>query len=64
MFKELYEPLWEDMVKSLKDMGLSVRAIWVADYASQGASYVLNEAKIGNERKPLLSPCTEKELCE
>lgn len=49
--KELYEPLWEDMVKSLKVMGISVRAIWMADFASQGASYILNEDTIGNERK-------------
>lgn len=49
--KELYEPLWEDMVQHLKSMGISVRAIWAADFASQGASYILNEDKIGDERK-------------
>lgn len=64
MLKELYEPLWEDMVKSLKDMGISVRAIWVADFVSQGASYVLNEDKIGDERKNILCPCLGKEVCE
>ena len=31
--------------------GIGVRAIWFADAANHGASYVLNEDKLGNERK-------------
>ncbi|RDH26771.1 Alpha/beta hydrolase family-domain-containing protein [Aspergillus welwitschiae] len=47
--KELYEPLWDDLLQHLQKLGVSIRAIWIADAANQGASYVLNEQKLGNE---------------
>ncbi|KAI4732689.1 putative toxin biosynthesis protein [Aureobasidium sp. EXF-12298] len=47
--KELYEPLWEDLLKQSEKAGYGIRSIWMADVANQGASYVLNENKIGND---------------
>ncbi|OIW25285.1 alpha/beta-hydrolase [Coniochaeta ligniaria NRRL 30616] len=47
--KELYEPLWEDLVTSLGKKGIRVRGIWIADVAWQGQSAILNEDKIGND---------------
>ena len=49
--KELYEPLWEDLLKQSEKAGYGIRSIWMADVANQGASYVLNENKIGNDRE-------------
>ena len=49
--KELYEPLWEDIYKCLKRRGQAIHSIWIADVAPQGASGVLNEEKLGNDRK-------------
>jgi hypothetical protein len=49
--QELYEPLWDDMYESLKAKGVGIRGIWIADVAHQGASGVLNEKKLGNDRK-------------
>lgn len=48
--KELYEPFWEDLLKQSEKAGYGIRSIWMADVANQGASYVLNETKIGNDR--------------
>ena len=45
MFKELYEPLFEDLLKHCR---VRIRGIWIADVASQGASAVLNEENLGN----------------
>ncbi|TIA29920.1 putative toxin biosynthesis protein, partial [Aureobasidium pullulans] len=47
--KELYEPLWEDLLKQSEKAGYGIRSIWMADVANQGASYVLNEGKTGND---------------
>ncbi|KKY34922.1 putative toxin biosynthesis protein [Diaporthe ampelina] len=47
--KELYEPLWEDLLHAVRQNGLNVRAIWMADIAWQGASGVLNEGRLGND---------------
>jgi hypothetical protein len=42
--------------------GYGIRSIWMADVANQGASYVLNENKIGNDRKQFAPlPCPQKE---
>ena len=49
--KELYEPMWEDLHKSLMRRGQPIRSIWIADVAPQGASGVLNEDILGNDRK-------------
>jgi len=43
--KESYEPFFDDLLQS----GLRIRAIWAADAAHQGASYILNEEIIGDE---------------
>lgn len=45
--KEVYEPLWDDLVASLPS-GTKIRSIWMADIAQQGASYVLNEQKLAD----------------
>lgn len=47
--KELYEPLWEDLVTELEKKGIRVRGIWIADVAWQGQSGILNEDKLGND---------------
>lgn len=44
-FKELYEPLFEDLLERLTN-GTRIRSIWVADIAAQGSSYALNEEKL------------------
>ncbi|KAK4209781.1 alpha/beta-hydrolase [Rhypophila decipiens] len=45
--KELYEPLWEDLVEALGKSGVRVRSIWIADVAWQGQSGILNQDKLG-----------------
>ncbi|GAB1214567.1 hypothetical protein ATERTT37_003731 [Aspergillus terreus] len=47
--KELYEPLWEDLLNETKISGVRIRAIWIADASNQGASGVLNEKNLGND---------------
>ncbi|KAM0461006.1 hypothetical protein ACHAO4_001804 [Trichoderma viride] len=47
--KELYEPLYEELLKELEKQGLRLRAIWIADAAHQGQSGILNAAKLGND---------------
>ena len=47
--KELFEPLWEDLLSRAKDQGWRIRSIWAADVAHQGESSVLNEELLGNE---------------
>ena len=47
--KELYEPLWEDVLTRAKSRNLRIRSIWIADLAQQGQSGVLNEELLGNE---------------
>jgi hypothetical protein len=46
--KELYEPLWDEL---LKRSNIRIRNIWISDVAHQGWSGVLNEDKLGNDRK-------------
>ncbi|KAJ6134612.1 hypothetical protein N7523_000934 [Penicillium sp. IBT 18751x] len=48
LIKELYEPLWEELIARSKENGFRVRAIWIADSTNQGASGILNEEKLGN----------------
>ncbi|KAK4463858.1 Alpha/beta hydrolase family-domain-containing protein [Cladorrhinum samala] len=48
--KELYEPLWEDLLRHLStDHNLSIRSIWIADVTHQGQSGILNERELGND---------------
>jgi hypothetical protein len=49
--KELYEPLWEELHARSKVNGFRIRSIWITDVAQQGASGVLNEQLLGNDRK-------------
>ncbi|KAM7204916.1 Alpha/beta hydrolase family domain containing protein [Naviculisporaceae sp. PSN 640] len=48
--KELYEPLWEDLLDVLSKSapsGPRIRSIWIADVAWQGQSAILNQDKLG-----------------
>ncbi|PGH32674.1 hypothetical protein GX50_04521 [[Emmonsia] crescens] len=47
--KELYEPLWEELLSRAKRHGFGIRGIWIADAAHQGHSGVLNENVLGND---------------
>ncbi|KAJ5225731.1 hypothetical protein N7468_006956 [Penicillium chermesinum] len=49
--KELYEPLWEELLARLNQAGTRVRSIWIADAANQNASGILNENNLGSDRK-------------
>jgi len=50
--KELYEPFWDELLKYSNETGhFRIRGIWIADVSFQGASGVLNEGKLGNDRK-------------
>ena len=55
MCQELYEPLWDDLHQSLAKKDIPIAGIWIADVAHQGASGVLNEGKLGDDRKMALS---------
>jgi hypothetical protein len=48
--KELYEPLWDELLKRCEQFGFGIRGIWIADVVHQGWSSVLNEDKLGNDR--------------
>ncbi|RII08152.1 hypothetical protein CUC08_Gglean007561 [Alternaria sp. MG1] len=47
--KELYEPLWDELLKKSQQHGFGIRGIWIADVVHQGWSSVLNEDKLGND---------------
>ncbi|ORY15558.1 Alpha/beta hydrolase family-domain-containing protein [Clohesyomyces aquaticus] len=47
--KELYEPLWDELLRVSKRHGFSIRGIWIADVVHQGLSSVMNEDKLGND---------------
>ncbi|KAJ4367426.1 hypothetical protein N0V83_007008 [Neocucurbitaria cava] len=47
--KELYEPLWDELLKISQQNGFGIRGIWIADVVHQGWSSVLNEDKLGND---------------
>ncbi|KAI9932915.1 hypothetical protein ASPWEDRAFT_102265 [Aspergillus wentii DTO 134E9] len=47
--KELYEPLWDELLARSKANGFRIRSIWMADVAHQGQSGVLNEHLLGND---------------
>lgn len=49
--KELYEPLWLEIHARSKANGFRIRGIWIADVTQQGASGVLNEHLLGDDRK-------------
>ncbi|KAF2428881.1 hypothetical protein EJ08DRAFT_314654 [Tothia fuscella] len=47
--KELYEPLWDELLKLSKVHNFRIRGIWIADVSHQGWSSALNEDKLGND---------------
>ncbi|KAL4756599.1 alpha/beta-hydrolase [Aspergillus foveolatus] len=47
--KELYEPIWEEILSRLSTQGIRIRSIWIADTANQSASGILNEENLGND---------------
>lgn len=47
--KELYEPLWDEILDRSERLGFRIRSIWIADVAHQGDSGVLNERLLGND---------------
>ncbi|KAH6614963.1 Alpha/beta hydrolase family-domain-containing protein [Boeremia exigua] len=47
--KELYEPLWDELLQRSQKFGFKIRSIWIADVVHQGHSSVLNEDKLGND---------------
>ena len=47
--KELYEPLWDDLLERSTKGGWRIRSIWIADVAHQGQSSITNETLLGNE---------------
>ncbi|OQE39947.1 hypothetical protein PENCOP_c006G08443 [Penicillium coprophilum] len=47
--KELYEPLWEDILVQSKQQGFRIGSIWIADMANLGASGVVNEDLLGDD---------------
>ncbi|KAF1816933.1 alpha/beta-hydrolase [Eremomyces bilateralis CBS 781.70] len=47
--KELYEPLWDELLKRAKAANIRIRNIWAADVSQQGYSGVLNEGKLGDD---------------
>lgn len=53
--KELYEPLWEDLLDVLSHSGLRIRSIWIADVAWQGQSAILNKDNLGYDRTFFIS---------
>lgn len=53
--KELYEPLWDELFDhTIKTGNFRIRNIWIADVSNQGASGVMNEQLLGNEREMTL----------
>ncbi|KAF1956206.1 hypothetical protein CC80DRAFT_525706 [Byssothecium circinans] len=47
--KELYEPLWDELLRVSKAHNFNIRGIWIADTVHQGQSGILNEKKLGND---------------
>lgn len=62
--KELYEPMFDAFLLDFQAKSSArVRSIWIADIANQGASGVLNEDKLGNERTLARVPCARRKIC-
>lgn len=47
--KEVYEPLWDDLLEQCEHHGFRIRSIWVADASNQSASGILNENTQGDD---------------
>ena len=57
--KELYEPTWDALYEQSRrdESNLRIRSIWSIDFCNQGASGVLNEDALGDERTSVVSRC-------
>lgn len=42
--------MFDELHDKLDSLGRRIRAIWIADIAHQGQSFVLNESALGNDR--------------
>jgi len=50
--KELYEPVWDHLFEQFQTGRKHfIRNIWVADPATQASSGIMNQGKLGSERK-------------
>lgn len=50
--KELYEPVWDHLFEEFQTGRKHfIRNIWVADPATQASSGIMNQGKLGSERK-------------
>lgn len=49
--QELYEPFFDEVLLRYENSGLKIRSIWAPDAVHQGASGILNESFIGDERE-------------
>lgn len=49
--KELYQPLWADLLQQAHGKRWAIKAIWTLDMAHQGDSGLLNAKKLGDDRK-------------
>ncbi|KAL4905237.1 hypothetical protein BDW74DRAFT_185286 [Aspergillus multicolor] len=47
--KELYEPLWDELLPRCRARGVEVRALWIADFVSMGGSGVLNDGALSTD---------------
>lgn len=55
--KELYETLWDELLLHFRvKSSFRIRSVWMADVSFQGESGILNEQKLGNDRKAASMP--------
>ncbi|KAB8270075.1 alpha/beta-hydrolase [Aspergillus minisclerotigenes] len=47
--KELYEPLWDEILQRAEGNNFQIRSIWVAEAANMGGSAILNEDKLSTD---------------
>lgn len=43
--------MWEDLLEQSSDHGFRIGSIWIADVAALGASGIVNEPLLGDDRK-------------
>ncbi len=47
--KEMYEPLWDELLQRSREQGFEIRGVWIADTSNSGVSGVLNECIQGDD---------------
>ncbi|KAK6811396.1 hypothetical protein RU639_012822 [Aspergillus parasiticus] len=47
--KELYEPLWDEILQRAEHNNFQIRSIWVAEAVNMGMSAILNEDKLSTD---------------